>query len=198
MVALAALGAALVGFWLARQIDSSAPQLASGTWLPRPREVGDFHLTDQLGKPFSAASLQGAPSLVFFGFTHCPDVCPTTLAQLAALDKLAPVPGLRVIFVSVDPQRDTPTALAAYLRNFDPRFIGVTGDPAAIAAVAANFGVAVEKVPLTGDDYTVDHSAALFLLNASGRIAGIFTPPFDARRLARDLTLAAPHLSARS
>src|SRR6185312_8758556 len=100
LVLVAALGTALAGFWLARELDSSAPQLASGTWLPRPREIGDFRLTDHLGRPFTARELQGKPSLVFFGFTHCPDVCPTTLAKLAQIRKVAAIPGLQVLFVS--------------------------------------------------------------------------------------------------
>src|SRR5581483_4284614 len=86
---VAALCAALAGFWLARELDSSGPELASGTWLPRPKTVGDFHLTDNVGQPFSLHDLQGKPTLVFFGFTHCPDVCPTTLLKLAKITKAA-------------------------------------------------------------------------------------------------------------
>src|ERR1700741_1551373 len=107
LVAIAALCAALAGFWLARELDSSAPQLASGTWLARPRPLGDFQLTDHLGRPFTAQDLRGKPSLVFFGFTHCPDVCPTTLVKLAQAIKSAHVPGLNVVFVTIDPARDT-------------------------------------------------------------------------------------------
>lgn len=196
LVLVAALGAALAGFWLARELDSSAPQLASGTWLPRPREIGDFRLTDHLGRPFTARELQGKPSLVFFGFTHCPDVCPTTLAKLAQIRKVAAIPGLQVLFVSVDPERDTPTAMGLYVHAFDPDFIGLTGNPEAVRSLTAKFGIAVSRVALPGGDYTMDHSAAVFLLDTHGRIAAIFTPPFDIRRLALDLQLAAPHLSS--
>ena len=101
LVALAALCAALAGFWLARELDSSAPQLASGTWLAQPRAVADFQLIDHLGRPFTAHDLQGKPSLVFFGFTHCPDVCPTTLVKLAQVKKAAAIAGLQVLFVTV-------------------------------------------------------------------------------------------------
>ena len=198
LVAAAALCAALAGFWLARELDSSAPRLASGTWLARPRAVADFQLTDHLGRPFTAHELQGRPSLVFFGFTHCPDACPTTLAKLAQVKKAAPVPGLQVLFVTVDPQRDNPTAMGLYVHAFDPDFIGLTGDPKAIEKMAAAFSVAFLRVDLPGGDYTMDHSATVFLVDSSGRIVGIFTPPFDTRRLAQDLQVAAPHLTAHS
>ena len=140
LVALAALCAALAGFWLARELDSSAPQLASGTWLGSPGAVADFQLTDNLGHPFTAQNLQpGKPSLVFFGFTHCPDVCPTTLVKLAQVKKAAPIAGLQVLFVTVDPQRDTPHGRSVCTRTrFDPDFIGLTGDPGAIEKVDAS------------------------------------------------------------
>src|SRR6185437_16293691 len=132
ILSVAALCAALAGFWLARKLDSPAPQLASGTWLPQARPLADFHLVNDAGQPFSAAQLQGAPSLVFFGFTHCPDVCPTTLAKLAQVKKTGALPQLRVLLVTIDPQRDTPPVLSQYVHAFDPQFIGLTGDTAAI------------------------------------------------------------------
>lgn len=197
-MAIAALCAALAGFWLAQELDSSAPQLTSGTWLAQPRAVSDFQLTDDRGHPFTAHELRGKPSLVFFGFTHCPDVCPTTLAKLAQVKKNLSIAGLQVLFVTVDPQRDTPTAVGTYAHAFDPEFIGLTGDPKAIEKMTSAFGVAAFRVDLPGGDYTMDHSAAVFLVDARARIVGIFTPPFDTRRLARDLQVAAPHLTARS
>jgi protein SCO1 len=198
VVALAALCAALAGFWLARELDSSAPQLASGTWLSRPRPIGDFQLVDNLGRPFTVHELQGKASLVFFGFTHCPDVCPTTLVKLAQVKKVASLANLQVFLITVDPQRDTPTAMGLYVHAFDPDFIGITGDPKAIEKVASEFGVAAARVDLPGGDYTVDHSAVVFLLDTQARIVGIFTPPFDVKRLALDLQAAAPHLDSRS
>jgi protein SCO1 len=198
LVAVAALSAALAGFWLARELDSSAPQLASGTWLAQPRAVSELHLLDDQGHPFTERDLQGRPSLVFFGFTHCPDVCPTTLAKLAQVKKTAAIPGLQVLFVTVDPQRDTPQAVGTYAHAFDPGFVGLTGDPKAIEKTTATFGVAAVRVDLGGGDYTMDHSAAVFLLDARARIVGVFTPPFDVRTLAQDLRVAAPHLTANS
>jgi len=190
----AAVCAALAGFWLARELDSSVPDLASGTWLPRPKPIADFQLTDHLGRPFTAAGLQGRPSLVFFGFTHCPDVCPTTLVKLAQVKKVGALPGMQVLFVSVDPERDTPTALGLYVHVFDPDFIGLTGEPSAIKRIAAEFGVAVNRVDLPGGDYTMDHSAVVFLLDRRGRMVGVFTPPFDIQRMAQDLRRAAAFL----
>jgi protein SCO1 len=191
----AALCAAVAGFWLARELDSSGPELASGTWLPRPKALDDFQLTDNSGKPFSLRDLQGKPTLVFFGFTHCPDVCPTTLVKLAQVKKTVGITGLRVVFITVDPARDTAPVVGLYVRAFDPDFVGLTGDEKSIDRMAANFGVAVNKVDLPGGDYTMDHSAVVFLLNTQGQVAGIFTPPFDTPRLVQDLDRAAPYLS---
>jgi protein SCO1 len=198
LLAAAALCAALGGFWLAQQLDRGSPRLASGTWLPQQKAVADFRLVDTAGREFTRAELRGAPTLVFFGFTHCPDVCPMTLLKLAQIRKSAAVAGLRVLFVSVDPQRDTPAALGLYVHAFDPSFEGLTGDPKTINALAANFGVAVNRVELAGGDYTMDHSAVVFLLDSSARIAAIFTPPFDAATFAADLRRAAPQLRARA
>lgn len=193
-VAVAAVGAAVAGFWLAQQLDRGGPRLASGTWLPQAKAVGDFRLLDIYGQPFERRQLGGAPSLVFFGFTRCPDVCPATLYKLAQIKKRAAIPGLRVLFISVDPARDTPAALALYVHAFDPQFQGLTGDPQTLARLAANFGVMISRVELPGGDYTMDHSAVVFLLNAAGNIAAVFTPPFDVAAFSADLKRAAPHL----
>src|SRR5262249_20040174 len=198
LVVAAALVAALGGFWLATQLDRGTPRLASGTWLPRPRAVADFSLTDDRGRSFPRADLLGAPTLVFFGFTHCPDVCPTTLVKLAQARKNAPLKTLRVLFVSVDPQRDTPPVLERYVHAFDPAFQGLTGEPQALARLAGNFGVAFNRVELPGGDYTMDHSAVVFLLDASADIVALFTPPFDSGALRADLERAAPALRVSS
>jgi protein SCO1 len=195
LLVAAAACAALAGFWLARQLDRGSPQLASGTWLPQAKSVADFSLTDTSGRPFTRRELAGTPTLVFFGFTHCPDVCPTTLLKLAQLRKRAALARLRVVFISVDPQRDTPALLATYVHGFDPQFEGLTGDSAGIARIAANFGVAVNRVDLPGGDYTMDHTAAVFLLDATARIVAIFTPPFEVASIAADLERAAPYLT---
>jgi protein SCO1 len=197
LLLVAALCAGLAGFWVARELDRGAPQLASGTWLPQSKAVSEFELTDSSGRPFTRRDLAGAPTLVFFGFTHCPDVCPTTLQKLAQVRRRAAVAGLRVLFISVDPQRDTPPVLGVYVHAFDPQFQGLTGDPRTIAGLAANFGVAVNRVELPGGDYTMDHSAVVFLLDDSAHIVAVFTPPFDVAALSEDLTRAAPSLGGR-
>jgi protein SCO1/2 len=192
----AALCAALGGFWVARQLDRGSPQLASGTWLPQAKPVADFQLTDTEGRPFTQRELGAAPALVFFGFTHCPDVCPTTLVKLAQIEKRAAIADLRVLFVTIDPQRDTAPLLGTYVHAFNPRFRGLTGEPQAIARVAANFGVAVNRIALPGGDYTMDHSAVVFLVD-SGRIRAVFTPPFEVASLSADLERAASWLDRR-
>jgi protein SCO1 len=193
LVAAGAAVAALLGFSLARQLDRETPRLASGTWLPRPKAIADFALIDASGRPYTRADLTRAPTLVYFGFTRCPDVCPTTLEKLAQARRQAALAALRVVFVSVDPERDTPTAVGLYAHAFDPSFDGVTGQPQEIRAVARNFAVAVNRVELPGGDYTMDHSAVIFLVDTQGIVA-IFTPPFEVPALAADLRRAAPYL----
>jgi len=196
LVGLGALCAALAGFLLAAEVDSSRPVLASGTWLPDARPIADFHLIDSQGRSLTRAALLGHPTLVYFGFTHCPDECPDTLAALARVRKLAAVPGLQVLFVTVDPQRDTPRVLAAYLRQFDPSFLGLTGDPAEIRRVAASLGIGISRINLPGGGYDFDHTMAILLFDDRAREVGVFTPPFDVRQLAQSLSRVAPELRA--
>ena len=131
---------------------------------------------------------------MFFGYTHCPDVCPVTLLQLAQVLKSGAVPDLRVAFISVDPARDTPTQLAQYVRAFDPDFIGLTGSPTMLAKVAHQFGVAFVRVDLPGGDYSMDHSSTLFLMDRRGRNVAVFSAPYDVKTLTQDLRLAASDL----
>jgi protein SCO1/2 len=135
---------------------------------------GPFALVDQAGAPVTDAALKGHPSAMFFGYTFCPDVCPTTLADMTLwLDDLgADADRLKVYFVTVDPERDTPDAMAEYLQAFDPRIVGLTGDRAAVDAMLAAFRVYSRK---TGDDpeyYLMDHTASVYLLDAEGRFVG--------------------------
>lgn len=191
-----AVCAAIGGFWLARELHSTSPVLASGTWLPQARQLRDFSLVDESGHTLSLRTLEGKPALVFFGFTHCPDVCPTTLATLAQARKASQISNLQVLLISVDPARDTPEVLERYVHAFDPAFRGATGPQASIDAVTKDFGVAVQRVDLPGGDYTMDHSAAVFLLDDEARVAAIFTAPIEAGALAADLRALAPELSA--
>jgi protein SCO1/2 len=196
LVGLGALCATLAGFLLAAKIDSSRPVLASGTWLPAAKPIADFHLIDSQGRPVTRAALLGRPTLVYFGFTHCPDECPDTLAALARVTRQTAVPGLQVLFVTVDPQRDTPTVLAGYLRHFDPSFLGLTGDPAEIGRLAATLGISISRLNLPGGGYDFDHTEAILLFDSRAREVGVFTPPFDVRKLAQSLSRVAPELRA--
>jgi protein SCO1 len=142
---------------------------------------GPFKLTDQNGKEFTDQDLKGRPFLVFFGFTHCPDVCPTALFEVSEiLRKLGPdADRTRALFITVDPERDTPAVIKDYLSSFDPRLIGLTGDAAAIAAVAKAYRVYFKKVPLDqGGGYTMDHTAIVYLMDKEGR----FVAPFSLKR----------------
>jgi protein SCO1/2 len=180
---LAIVGGAL----LARMLAHPAVTIETGTWLPESRAVGSLHLTDAAGKSFTEQSLQGHPSLVFFGFTYCPDLCPTTLSTLAQLQRDPPIRGLEVLFITVDPERDSSAALQQYLAAFSPDFVGLRPQPAELPTLLRNFGAIAERVSLPDGSYTVDHSATLYLLDTRGRIAAIFTPPFTAAGLHADL-----------
>src|SRR5690349_14976063 len=154
-----AVVAAIAGIYVARLVTQPAiPSLESGTSLPAPRVLPEFNLVDAHGTPASPATLGGHPTLVFFGFTHCPDVCPLTLAMLASVQKQAAMPDLKVAFITVDPERDTPAQVGAYVSSFGRDFIGLTGTPPEILKATTGFGVAAARVELAGGDYTMDHS----------------------------------------
>ena len=137
---------------------------------------GPFHLEDQNGKPVSDQDLKGQPFLVFFGYTHCPDICPTTLFEISeVIKKLGNDAGRTgAIFITVDPERDTPAALKDYLSNFDPHLRGLTGDPAAVAAAIKAYRVYAKKVPLKDGDYTMDHTAVVYLMDKDGHFVALF------------------------
>jgi protein SCO1/2 len=162
-------------------------KLQSGTWLPRPRTLAEFRLQDMSGRDFDLQNLHGHPSLLFFGFTHCPDVCPTTLATLAQLQRQAALPAAEVVFVSIDPERDTSAALHAYLGAFSDRFIGLRGDRTALAPLLKSLNAIAVREDLPGGGYTMDHSATLYLLDSDGRLVAVFSPPFSTAALAADL-----------
>jgi len=139
---------------------------------------GPFTLTGGDGKPFSSASLAGKPFAIFFGFTRCPDTCPTTLARLTRLRKELPQgdSSLAIVFVTVDPERDTAAEVGRYSELFASPVIGLTGTPAAIEQVKKEFSVYSKKVPTSGGDYTVDHTATVFLMNSHGRFVTSISP----------------------
>jgi protein SCO1 len=158
--------------------------LALGAWRSKPTvnpdlpiqlSIMDWRLTDHLGQPVGPGDWQGRPVMVFFGFTWCPDVCPTTLIDIS--DWLEALGGeadpLVVALITVDPARDTPEVLADYVANFDPRIVGLTGSADDIARAAAAFRVTYEKVPRDDSDYTMTHTAGVFLFGRDGRFVGI-------------------------
>ena len=141
---------------------------------------GPFKLVDQNSKPITDQDMKGHPFLVFFGFTHCPDVCPTTLFEVSEIFRaLGPqAKDIRGLFISVDPERDTPAVLKDYLSSFDPHLVGVTGDLPSIQAVEKSYRVYAKKVPLDGGGYTMDHTALIYLMDKTGR----FVAPFNIKR----------------
>ncbi len=165
--------------------------LATGSFIYPSRALPHFSLIDDHGRTFGPSELQGHWSILFFGYTNCPDFCPTTLATLAALDErlrttAAPVRP-QVIFMSVDAKRDTPAQLAKYVPYFDPDFVGVTAaSQADIEALAAKLGVGVIITPKSDGSYTVDHSGAIFVLNPRGRLTAVLTGPFTVNALQTD------------
>jgi len=143
---------------------------------------GPFRLIDQDGQAFSDQDLKGKMFLVFFGFTHCPDVCPTTLFEISEIMRnLGPDADRTAgLFISVDPERDTPEAMRDYMASFDPHVRGLTGSADALGAVAKAYRVYYKKVPLDGGDYTMDHTAIVYLMDKDGR----FVSPFNMKRTA--------------
>ena len=141
---------------------------------------GPFQLTNQAGQVVTDASLKGKPTLIFFGFTHCPDVCPTSLFEISEVLKAMGKDADRVnaFFVSVDPERDTTAAMKDYLSSFDPHLQGLTGDPEAMAKVLSAYRVYSKKVPLKDGDYTMDHTALIYLMDRDGQ----FVAPFNLKR----------------
>jgi protein SCO1/2 len=183
-----ALAAALAGYIVSQRLaHAPAPTLTTGTALPAPRALAAFELTDQSGQAFGNAELSGKPSLMFFGFTHCPDVCPTTLALLAQLHREMALSGIRIIFVTVDPGRDNVEVMKQYVEAFGGGITGLTGSEDALAPLLSNLGVVHAIQPLAGDDYSVDHSANVYYLNARGAFSAVFTPPFDYNGMRADL-----------
>jgi protein SCO1/2 len=164
--------------------------MAAGTLLPQPRPIPEFDLVSDDGQPFTRTALQDHWTVVFVGFTHCPDICPNTLGQLKTVytelekrDK-----PLQVLLLSVDPERDRPETLARYVDFFHPSFRAVTGPVAELDRLGAAMGFVYMKSPgSTPESYTIDHSSALILVNPQGQVAGYFTQPLDVDALVADL-----------
>lgn len=161
----------LIMFWAMGGVSKVAQPAAVG---------GPFQLTDQTGKAVTDKDLKGKPTLIFFGYTHCPDVCPTSLFEISevlrAMGKDADK--VNAVFISVDPERDTPATMKDYLSSFDPHLEGLSGDPAETAKVITSYRVYAKKVPTKDGDYTMDHTALIYLMDREGR----FVSPFNLKR----------------
>ncbi len=205
MLRLGLIGAALivvavlVAISVGARDDSPAPSATPlpGTVYDPPQAVSDFTLTSQTGQPVHLSDLRGKVAVIFFGYTNCPDVCPTTLADFKRVKADLSDDASRVVFVfiSVDGARDTPDRLAAYVGAFDPDFIGLTGDDATIRTIAKDYGVFFQRVTTAADDpnYLVDHTASSFVVDPEGRLALVMPYQADAQGMAqriRDLLRA--------
>jgi protein SCO1/2 len=175
------LGAFLAGLVLCGTIILLVSSQFSSQSGPQIAAVGGpFRLVNQDGQTVTDQDYKGRPFLVFFGFTHCPEICPTTLFEVSEIIRNLGPDGdrARAIFITIDPERDTPAALKEYLSSFDPRLSGLTGDLDAIAAVAKSYRAFYRKVPLDQGGYTMDHTAIVYLMDKQGR----FVAPFSLKR----------------
>ena len=189
LVAIAFAGVLVIaaGVLLALALRET-PRGAAGTALASAIG-GQFQLIDQNGKPFSDANLKGKWHLIFFGYTHCPDACPTALNEMSlALDRL----GIKrdevgVVFITVDPERDTPDVLKSYVQSFDAPIVALTGSPEAVAQAAKAYRVFYAKHPRADGDYDMDHSAVIYVMNPEGRFTATFTPDSSADAIVQRL-----------
>jgi len=171
------VGIAVIGF-VVLLLNQRRPEAPQGEQITLSSFGGPFTLTGSDGKPFSSASLNGKPYAIFFGFTHCPDVCPVTLGRLAKLRKEldAGERPFEILFVTVDPERDTPDEVGKYATLFNTPIIGLTGSPAAVEQVKKQFGIYSKKVPDGQGGYSVDHTSTVLLFDKTGGFSGTISP----------------------
>ena len=187
---LVATGAFVAGLILCTAVVLLVSGGGQGPTLPQVAAIGGpFSLTDQNGRTVTDQDFKGHPFLVFFGFTNCPDICPTTMFEISEIMKRLGPDGdrVRALFITVDPERDTPAAMKDYLSSFDPRIVGVTGAEAAIAAVAKAYRAYYKRMPLAEGGYTMDHTAFIYLMGADGKYLGYFPPGTPPERIAETL-----------
>ncbi len=181
----------LVAFVIGLGILSAALVLTLSPSRPTATSAvgGPFTLTDHNGQTVTEKDFAGEPHLVFFGFTHCPDVCPTTLFQLSELLKATGEEGrnLRALFITVDPERDTPEVMKSYVSSFDERIIGLTGNQAAVDAAVKTFRAYARKAPTGDGDYTMEHSSVVYLMGADGQFIGTVNLSVAPEEAAQDL-----------
>jgi len=180
---LAAVAGVLTASQLLRQPSGGAPTGLAATYIPGGKPVGEFNLLDHHGGKFDAARLRGKWTFLFAGYTYCPDVCPTTMANMAqAYERITaelPQVPVQVVFLTVDPRRDTPERLAQYVPFYNPDFVGVTGADGDIQSLTRSLGLIYKAHdPLPGQTgYLVDHSSAMLLINPEGQLQALFRPP---------------------
>jgi protein SCO1/2 len=190
-IALLAVGVSLWLLWRPEEKPQAHfVEVADSAYiLPKPDPVATFSLVNHENKSFDNSALKGKWSFLFFGFTHCPDLCPTTLAVFNQVHRLLSqgpqgVGDVQFVFVSVDPERDTPQLLKEYVTHFNAEFIGVTGNGADLAQLSDSLGVVYAKVPgTTPEQYFMDHSSAVLLINPEGRFRGVFAAPHVAQKI---------------
>jgi protein SCO1/2 len=198
IVVIVAAAGLFGGSWLSQLFFSnSSPSAVSdelqATTFPTPRPLKPFSLHDQYGKPFTNERFQGKWSFVFFGYTNCPDVCPATMNLMNIVSDKLEQAGIsaddfQVVFVSVDPDRDDNAQLADYMKYFNPRFIGITGEKTQIDILAKQLSaIYFVRKPKGDKPYEVDHSAAVLLIDPDGKFHALFTPPHDADRISKDV-----------
>jgi protein SCO1/2 len=179
---------ALLAVWIVTLAAAAAWIAWDAAHPDRPAIGGSFALVDQNGQPFSSDRLKGKPSLIYFGYTYCPDVCPTSLLLMEnAVAQLGPDAAQKVnlVFITVDPERDTPQLLKGYVENFGPTFIGLTGSPQQVADAARAYRVYYQKVPgKDGGPYLMDHSSIVYVLDRNGRFVTHFTHEAKAEAMA--------------
>lgn len=183
----------IAAFFVLRQ--TNPPVIETGTLLAQPKTLPEFELVNHQGETITRRDLTGQWSLLFTGFTSCPDICPSTIYVLNALDEKlrANQDEFSMIFLSVDPERDTPGVMAQYIELFSPSLTGITGKLSGIEQFCNEIGMSFIHIPGTAGRYTVEHSGALVLIDPQARISGYFRPPFDTGRMARDLQAIAGH-----
>lgn len=199
LIVLIAIASAL-GLWAGSRWLSAPqlPQLDAAVMYPTAQPVADFTLQRANGERLTQDDLRGVWTVAFFGFTHCPDICPTTLTTFKQvwkqLEQAQATDRVRFVFVSVDPQRDTPTQLRNYVGFFNPEFIAATGSDEELTRLTRSLGLVYARIPDVGDTYNVDHSASVVIIDPQARRAGLFRPPFVAATISADLlALAGVH-----
>jgi len=195
-IAIVALLALVGGFSISWFLSNNKPvELEAGTWFgEQARALPEFELLDHNNQLLTRSSLEGKWSLIFFGYTHCPDICPASMQTMSdiiiAIDDPDVLDAVQVYFVSVDPERDKAEILAAYVTYFNAAFIGATAALEKLTPLTRSLGIAhdIRNKSEAGTDYDVDHSSAIVLINPQAEFAGLFGAPHDAQEMARDLT----------